>query len=379
MHLTLSIAGHGHHDAAWRVSTLPTTPSGLPRYDALVRQAQAGLLDGVFMLPSSRLIGGGTSPAALDAIAPDTLPLIGTLVAQTTHIGLGASVDMAHTEPFHTARAFAVLDNLSSGRAAWHVDLRLPAQGDPDFGHRLALAPRVHYERAEEYIGVAMRLWDSWEEGAVVADKAAGIFADDSKIHPIHHSGTHFTVRGPLTAVRPVQGHPVIVVSDMSAAGRRVAARFADVFLGTCGSIEEAAALAQDLRDQAEAHGRQRRALRILLSVFPVLADTVAAARDRAATLDAMLDTQARPAAGHRFIGTPEGCSDLMAAWFAAGVCDGFNLAPAVAPQDMGWLVDGVVPLLQKRGLFRTAYRGATMREHLDLPRPINSFSRDFA
>jgi alkanesulfonate monooxygenase SsuD/methylene tetrahydromethanopterin reductase-like flavin-dependent oxidoreductase (luciferase family) len=367
MHLTLSLAGYGRHAAAWRVSSLAGQSGALPRYDAVIAQAQAALFDGVFL----------ASRRGADALQPDTLPMLGTLVAQTSHIGLGATVDIAHTEPFHTARAFAVLDNLSSGRTAWLLDLAVPAAGDPDFAHRPALDAEAHHARAEEYIGVAMRLWDSWEQDAVVVDKTAGIFADDSKIHPIHHRGTHFTVRGPLTAVRPVQGHPVTVVGDMSAAGQRIAARFADVFIASCASIDEAVALTSGLRAQAETHGRNPRALRILVDLVPVLAETTAAARDREATLDSMLDPQAPRDDTLRFVGTPEGCADFMAEWHAAGACDGFNLAPAVLPEDIGSLTEGLVPLLQKRGLFRTGYAAATLRDHLGLPAPVNSFSAE--
>ncbi|MET0211137.1 MAG: LLM class flavin-dependent oxidoreductase, partial [Burkholderiaceae bacterium] len=203
MHLTLSLAGQGYHAAALAASSSAAAGAdSVPSYRSLVQKAQAAGFDSVFM----------TAPPAGSA-APhlDTMPLLGTLVAPTGRIGLGATVDVAHTEPFHTARAFAVLDNLSGGRTAWLVDLSLPPPGDADFAHRPVLDAAAHYQRAEEYIEVAMKLWDSWEDDAVVTDKAAGVFADDRRIHPIHHRGTHFTVRGPLTAVRPLQGHPVLV------------------------------------------------------------------------------------------------------------------------------------------------------------------------
>jgi alkanesulfonate monooxygenase SsuD/methylene tetrahydromethanopterin reductase-like flavin-dependent oxidoreductase (luciferase family) len=212
----------------------------------------------------------------------------------------------------------------------------------------------------------------------VVVDKAAGIFADADKIHAIHHVGTHFSVRGPLTAVRPVQGHPVIVVSDMSAPGQHLAAGFADIFVASCQSLDQATALANDLRGQAVRRGRAPGALRILATISPILAGSNAEAQARAARLDALLGTDGDASTampGLRFVGTAEGLCELMAAWHAAGACDGFNLAPAVLQDDLGQLIDGVIPRLQQRGLFRTEYGSATLREHLALPRPLNSFS----
>jgi alkanesulfonate monooxygenase SsuD/methylene tetrahydromethanopterin reductase-like flavin-dependent oxidoreductase (luciferase family) len=377
MYLTLSISGYGHHAASWRLSSLAAQAQPLPRYDALTLQAQAGLLDGIFFVPPPG--AGSLSPGATDTLQPDAMPLIGSLVAHTSHIGLGASVYMAHTEPFHTARAFAVLDNLSAGRTAWLVDLEGAAQHEANFGHATqAPSADAHYERAEEYITVAMKLWDSWEDGAVVADKPAGMFADQDKIHPIHHTGTHFTVRGPLTAVRPIQGHPVIVMDDMSQSGRRLAAGFADVFLGRCETLEEATGLVQDLRRQTEASGRSPQALRILMTICPILAESDAAAQTREALLDSLTEDTAAMTAP-RFVGTAEGFCDFMAAWCQAGACDGFNIVPPVLPDDVDILVGAVIPLLQERGLFRTSYDGSTMREHLGLARPLSRFSQRIA
>ncbi|GAA5236509.1 LLM class flavin-dependent oxidoreductase [Verticiella sediminum] len=377
MHLTLSIAGHGHHPAAWRVSSPAAQAGGLPRYDAPALRAQAGLLDAVFFVPPARdeVPGDGAS----DTLNPDALPLIGSLVARTGHLGLGASVPVAYTEPFHTARAFSVLDNLSAGRAAWLVDLRGAGRADPRHAHVAQLDAQGHYERAREYIEVAMQLWDSWEDEAVVADKAAGVYADSDRIHPIHHAGKYFTVRGPLTAVRPRQGHPVIVMDDMSEQGRGLAAAFADVVLASCGAPGEAAALAADLRSRAAACGRTAGSPRVLATVSPILAGSDEAAAERARQLDALAGPDAPGLPGLRYVGTPAGLADLMAEWHAVGACDGFNVAPPVLAEDLDTLAGAVLPLLQQRGLFRTAYEGASLREHLGLARPLNRYSRKAA
>jgi len=372
MHITLSVSGHGHHPAAWRVSALARGPGRVPRYDALVRRAEEGKLDGVLFLPApggpERLMDGRS-----DAIQLDPMPLIGSLVARTDRIGLGASVYMAHTQPFHTARAFAVLDNLSSGRTAWVVDLEGQDQQEEDFGHAGPVPERAaRYQRAEEYIAVAGKLWDSWEDGAVVADKASGIFADSSKIHPINHVGRHFSVRGPLTAIRPIQGHPVVIMRDCSPEGLRLAAASADVFLvDAMGSAD----VRRALREMAASQGRAAGAPKILLNISPLLDISGQAARERAAALDAMADPRMMPGLSSRFVGTPADFADHLAALKAATGCDGFNILPAVLPDDAEQLVAEVLPLLRQRGLFRASYAGRTLREHLALPRPTSIFA----
>ena len=179
---------------------LPVTP---PMHLALSLAGQPGAATPAECTAIAQHAGlHGLACVLLGSPAGDMVTLLGGLVAPTLGVGLGARLDVDHTEPFHTARAFAVLDNLSSGRTAWWLNLRPPVAGNGRYGHRPVLDTSAHYARAEEYIHVVLRLWDSWEHDAVVVDKAAGLFADARKIHPIHHRGVHFQVRGPLTAVR---------------------------------------------------------------------------------------------------------------------------------------------------------------------------------
>jgi alkanesulfonate monooxygenase SsuD/methylene tetrahydromethanopterin reductase-like flavin-dependent oxidoreductase (luciferase family) len=370
MKLTLSLSGHGQHPAAWRVSALARGPGQVPRYEGVVRAAEQAELDAVLFVPPAggpdRLLAGDG-----DAIQIDTMPLIASLIARTDRIGLGATVYMAHTQPFHTARAFAVMDNLSAGRTAWLVDAEGADQQEADFGHAGHPGRAARYARAAEYIEVACKLWDSWEDGAVVADKEAGLFADSTRIHPIHHAGPHFQVRGPLTAVRPIQGHPVIVMRDASPEGLALAARFAHLFL------TDDAATVRPLRTAAT--GREPASLRILLNMAVVLAPTAEAAEARAerldAQLDAMRDPGPLPGPAQRFVGTPQGLADRLVALKEAAGCDGFNILPAVLPDDATAFGTAVVPLLQQRGCRPPQLPGSTLREHLGLPRPVSVFA----
>jgi alkanesulfonate monooxygenase SsuD/methylene tetrahydromethanopterin reductase-like flavin-dependent oxidoreductase (luciferase family) len=236
---------------------------------------------------------------------------------------------------------------------------------------------------------VVKRLWDSWQDDTIIADKASGIFAHGTRVHRIDHAGDYFTVRGPLTALRPRQGRPVIVQWDMSAEGLALAATTADVFLASCHSLEEALAFSARLRAATAAAGRDPAALRILLNVMPILAATASAAQDRAAMLDAAVTPALAEAllaeagavdlaavltsrSGLRFIGTAATLAEQMAAWVVAGACDGWNLRPAVLPDDLDLLLGEVAPALQRAGQLRQGYAGATLREHLGLARPVN-------
>ncbi len=366
MHLTLSLAGHGFHPAAWRVSTLPNGPGLLPDYRALAAQAEAATLDAIFF-PPAPLPPDAWQAGALESLAPDPLPRLASLIARTTRIGLGGSVYLGHTEPFHTARAFAVMDGLSAGRTAMLADTIGADQQPADFAHH-PLAAAQAYPRAAEYLDIVAKLWESWEPDAVLADKPSGHYADGMKVHRIDHAGTFFRVRGPLTAVRAPQGRPVLVQWDTSAAGLTLAARTAEVFLTRCQTQVEATTFATQLRQRAQALGRPAAALRILAEVMPILAASAEEATARAAALDALAPPA--PDAPPRFVGTPAAFAAYLLGWQAAGACDGFNILPAVLPDDATVLAEAVVPLLRAQGAFRTAYAGTMLRAHFRLPQP---------
>ncbi len=366
MHITLSLAGHGAHPAAWRVSSLPRGPGLLPDWRPMVAMAEAAALDAVFFGPWPQP-PGALADHALEVLMPDPLPIIASLIPRSSRIGLGGSVYIAHTEPFHTARAFAVMDNLSDGRTALLADTQGADQQPGDFAHAPRPADQA-YGRAAEYLEVVARLWESWEADAILADKPSGHYADGMRVHRIDHAGRFFTVRGPLTAIRPPQGRPVLVMRDASPAGLELAAASAELFLARCASLEEARECRTALLARAAALGRPAGALRILMEFMPVLAATTHAAARRLEELDALAEPpeDAAPC----FLGTPADLAQRMLAWQAAGACDGFNLLPALLPNDLGLICQGVVPALVREGRFRAGYTGRTLRDHLGLPAP---------
>jgi N-acetyl-S-(2-succino)cysteine monooxygenase len=360
MHLTVSLTGGGFHPAAWRMSRLSPVPDAAA-IQAMARTAERGGLDAI-------LLG---LPAA-NAIRLDPLPLLGSLIAVTRRIGLGASWTIDYTEPYNVARVFATLDHLSYGRTAWIArmfdDIPLEARiGRPNGLDDLP----AYCQRAGEFIDVVRKLLDSWEDEGFALDKASGMFADPERVHAINHSGPYFTVRGPLNVPRPPQGIPVLILSDpVHLTGRRFVAATADVVLTDRGSSREAADRYQELRALAE--DQSSVAPRIFANINFVLGETEPEAQNRIEALDVF---SARGSDKMWFAGTPEQLAELFATWQQRGACDGFNLLPAVLPDDLDRFVDAVVPLLRRRGMVRADYDGETLREHLGLSRPISQYT----
>ena len=293
------------------------------------------------------------------------------------------------------------------------------------------------YARAAEFVDVAQRLWDSWEDGAVLANKASGRYTDPSRIHALGHSATHFKVAGPLTVPRPPQGYPVLVQAGASDTGKRFAASVAEVIFTSHPSRESAVAFRRDMHALLAELGRVPGSLKIMTAVTPIIGVTRDAAQalqreldglipsalaisklqgylegfdlsaldpdslfptlpddmiqGRNSTRDRVVDMAARErltiaqvaqrvAAGRTSrtaVGTAEDIADELDTWFADGAADGFVISPPFLPGGLDDFVDQIVPILQARGTFRKAYEGRTLRDNLGLARPANRFDTD--
>ena len=354
MHLLASLAAHGWHPAAWRVSGQPGFGGGAPFVRA-AQVAERGGFDAVLVgLPTASRAARATGK--VDGLHLDPLPLMGLLIGATRHIGLCGYWPADVAEPFHVARVFATLDHLSGGRTGWIAGLGGPAELAGRFQRAdLALSDADASARFVELVDVARRLWDSWEDKGFVVDQASGTFAASEHVHPIEHAGRFFTVRGPLNVPRPVQGQPVILHRDMPAA-----AAGAEVVLA------EPATMAEAKAGRAKWQSLSPK-VRYVVRLEVILGETAA---KRAADLDAMV-TDSRP----RFVGTPEQLAAHFAEWHTAGACDGFDVLPGVMPVDLDLFVDEVVPRLRARGLRPKGYDRRTLREHLGLERPLSRFA----
>lgn len=394
----------------------------------VARIAEAAKLDAVFLADNAS-IADQIDFRPITALEPTVL--LASIAAATTHIGVIGTASTSYNEPYNIARRFATLDHVSAGRAGWNIVTTADAGSAQNFGLDAVPDHGRRYARASEFADVVKALWDSWADDAFVGDKASGVFADVSRIQPIAHRGEFFQVQGPLNLPRTPQGRPVLIQAGASADGRELAARHAEAVFSASQSFEESLAYGRELKSRAAALGRGPDAVKVLAGLTTVIAGTEAEALRRRDELVALIpwryslkrlagtlgisadrlqldrrlpDDLPLPAqgqgnhtfflatlaharrhgstvrqlihelaggGGHRVIvGTPEQVADDIERWFRGGAADGFNLMPDALPDGLEAFTEGVVPILQRRGLFRTEYQGTTLRDHLGLARP---------
>ncbi|WP_289138020.1 LLM class flavin-dependent oxidoreductase [uncultured Brevibacillus sp.] len=434
-HLKIGVflAGTGHHVASWRHPHAQTDGSmNLAYFQQLAKTAERGKLDMLF-LADSLSISPDSHPNVLARFEPFTL--LTALAAVTAKIGLAATASTTYSEPFHIARQFASLDHLSNGRAAWNVVTSSIESTALNFSGEKHPEHSLRYQRAEEFVEVVKGLWDSWEDDALIRHQESGVFFDPAKLHELQHRGEFFSVRGPLNIARPPQGHPVIIQAGSSEPGQHLAARTAEVIFTAQNNLPDAQAFYQSVKTKVVSYGRSPDEVSIMPGIFPILGDTEEVAQAKFQELQELIppsvglkilssylggfDLTPYPLDGplpdidipetnavksrfelvlnlarreklnirqlyqyiagsrghHIFVGTPAQLADKMEEWFLQKGCDGFNLMPPLLPEGLDVFVDEVVPLLQKRGLFRTEYVGNTLREHLGLLRPANRYT----
>ncbi|MGW1147693.1 LLM class flavin-dependent oxidoreductase [Streptomyces sp. NPDC002454] len=327
-------------------------------YAELVRLAERGALDFVTLGDSFARPG------------PDALAVLAHVAPLTARVGLVPTVTTTHTEPFHVQAAVASLDWVSRGRAGWRPEVSTGEGEARLFGRREAAHAHHLWQEATEVAEVSRRLWDSWEDDAEIRSVATGRFVDRAKLHHVDFQGASFSVKGPSIVPRPPQGHPVIVVDATEPAARDTAARHAEVALIRAVGPEQSEELGDELRAAAAAHGRDPDGLRVLAALTVDLGEGERAAEPGHG------GGGPRPSPrGPLYRGGPVDLADLLATWHGRGAVDGFHLTPLEPRRDLERLVNGTVPLLQHRALFRTFYPGSTLREHLGLARPANRYA----
>ncbi|MFJ8822240.1 LLM class flavin-dependent oxidoreductase [Streptomyces sp. NPDC102467] len=335
---------------------LPGTYDAEP-YLQLARFAEHGALDFVTLHDS------------FGAAGLDSLSVLSRVVPRTSRIGLVPTVTTTHTEPFHVQAAVATLDWVSRGRAGWRPDVSLGDDEARLFGRKHAAAPADLWQEAGEVVDAARHLWDSWEDDAEIRDAATGRFVDRDKLHHVDFEGRTFSVRGPSIVPRPPQGNPVVVVDATRPYAYDVAARHADVALVGVADPAQLADVRAGLRRRAVEHGRDPDTLRVLAALRIDLGGGEHAAQPGHG--GGPLPTEDGPL----YRGGPVDLAELITDWHRSGTADGFHLTPLDPRRDLERLVNGTVPLLQHRALFRTFYPGSTLREHLGLARPTNRFA----
>ena len=395
LHLAVALDGAGWHPAAWREpDARPDRLLTASYWTGLAQQAESGLLDFVTIEDSLDLQSDehfrrdertDRVRGRLDAvlIAARTAPA-------TRHLGFVPTAVTTHTEPFHVSKAIATLDYVSGGRAGVRVQIAGRTDTAAHFGRREipplsaerlgdpAVQRQVaeHFDEAADYIEVLRRLWDSWEDDAEIRDAATGRFIDREKLHYIDFEGRWFSVRGPSITPRPPQGQPVVAALGHAAVPYRLIARSADVGFVTPRDRASAAGIVAEIRAGRTLAGRQDETLHVFGDLVVFLDDRAATAQGRRERLDELAGVPYSSDA-HIFTGTAAELADLLLDWREAGLT-GFRLRPAALPHDLAQITGALVPELQRRGAFRTAYPagGGTLRALLGLSRPANRYSR---
>jgi N-acetyl-S-(2-succino)cysteine monooxygenase len=422
-HFTVFLTGVGYHESAWKLAD-PADLAVSAQFGVLERAAltaERGLLDAVFFAdsPGLEIFRARYFPQ----VGFDPLELLAALSRTTTRIGLISTASTTYSAPYDLARRFSTIDHLSSGRAGWNIVTTRYAGAAGNFGLAAHPDPADRYARAEEFIDVVTRLWDSWDANAVVADQEKGIWADTDLIKPVDFHGRFFDVSGALTLPRSPQGRPAFAQAGSSGPGIELAGKSADLVFAAQPDIPSGRRFRESIRSAVRRHGRDPDDVLVLPGVAFVLGSTEAEARALRADLEDRVDpefrwrnlahnagldaalidpdqplTEAAIAAAARtsrtddvvrrgretgktfrqvadeltglpggleFTGTPEQLADLIEAWLAEGASDGFTLQPTTLPGSLERFTDHVVPILQARGLHRTEYTATTLRGHL--------------
>jgi alkanesulfonate monooxygenase SsuD/methylene tetrahydromethanopterin reductase-like flavin-dependent oxidoreductase (luciferase family) len=378
LHLAVALDGAGWHPAAWREpDARPADLFTAGYWVDLVREAQAGLLDLVTfeddlaLQSTDRFADDGRTDRVRGRL--DAVQVAARVAPLTEGIGLVPTAVVTHTEPFHLSKAIATLDYVSTGRAGVRVKVASSPHVAGHFGRRSELALEDLFAEAADWVEVVRRLWDSWEDDAEIRDVATGRFVDRGKVHYIDFAGRFFSVKGPSITPRPPQGQPVVAALAHQALPYELVGRSTDLGFVTPVDAADAARIVDEVRAAQAAAGRAAETVHVFGDVVVHLDGDAAAAGARRARLDETAGEEHRSDA-LVFAGTPAQLADLLEQWAAAGLT-GFRLRPATLPHDLAQITRGVVPELQRRGLFRTAYEAATLRGLLGLPRPANRYA----
>jgi FMN-dependent oxidoreductase (nitrilotriacetate monooxygenase family) len=435
LHLAVAVygvGGPGQH-GLWKDPRVPKNASiDIGYYIKTAQLAEQALFDALFIV-DSQFINPTYPSHYLNRLEP--LTLLSAVATHTTRIGLVGTASSTYNSPFNLARRFASLDLISGGRAGWNVVTSFDTGTSKNYGLEEHLDYATRYGRALEAVQVIRGLWDSYEDDAFVADTERNVFLDPDRLHALDHAGEHFSVAGPLNISRSAQGQPVIFQAGVSEDGRNLAANVAEGIYAPGGTLAEAQAYFADIKRRAAALGRDPDHVVIFTGASPVVGGTddeaarlsreiyeadndfgrklgflgrafgaydfsqhdldapfpdvahlaekggrtrglelVQRAREQGLTLRQVVEevTEYHPSP---FTGAPDTVADAIADWFEAEAADGLNLRFRTL-EDLERFAGDVVPLLTKRGVFRSAYEGDTLRSHLGLPVPVNRYTR---
>jgi len=420
--------------ASWRHPEARTDTCSPDYYQHIARVLEAGLFDMAFFddrLAMPDMYAGDhaeTVRHGIRCVKMDPVACLMTMAAATERLGLGATCSTTYYEPFHVARLFQTVDLMTRGRAAWNVVTSVNDNEARNMGRDGVIEHDTRYDRADEFMEVVLGHWDSWEDDAIVVDRKNNLYARPEKVRRIDYRGEFLRSRGPFTVPRSPQGHPVLIQAGQSGRGRAFGARWGEVIFTNFHSRKTGRKTYAEMKAEAARLGRNPDHMKIVTVAYPVTAATLAEAEDKRAAYDKLpndmdqllllsealnfdfatkgldepftaaeiegiqgmqnmrdrvlatgvknptvrdfMKITGRGLLSNAWVGGPKEIADMFEDWFSAPACDGFVIAPSWQPGTFEDFVKHVVPELQRRGVYRKQYDGATLRDHLGLPRP---------
>lgn len=427
----------GDYRFSWRHPAAPGKEIyTLKYYAGLARKAEAAVLDNIFI--ADHVAIWNSVPSGIPHYANlrlEPITLLAALAAVTEDIGLMATASTSYNEPYNLARYFASLDFLSQGRASWNVVTSWLPEEAANYGKEQVPVHNERYQRAAEFIEVVRKLWDSWEDDAVLIDKQGGFFAQPEKVHQLDHQGKFFKVQGPLNLPRPPQGHPIVVQAGSSEAGKQLAAQQADIHFVFMSDIEKGLAYRADMNARLRQIGRDPTDFKILGGVLPVVVNSPEEKEQRQNLIEGLMNDQMaldllgtylrmdlseydpdaslpplpdeqgfdglrtalqiirgydadltvlqlgrlllQSSDSWLVIGSAEEVAETLSKGFQSGAVDGYNLMFPFLPVDFDNFIEQVAPLLKARGVMKKTYLPGTLRKKLGLPSVPNQFTRE--
>ncbi len=420
--------GNGSGVQGWGEKGYPhgydwTSPA---HFQDMARQLERGCID--FILPEDSAMVpdqyGGTSEIYLRdaAFAPkfDPAALVPYIAMATSRIGIIPTLSTVYYPPFLLARLTSTLDHFTKGRLGWNVVTSTSDLGARNYGLDGLPEHDLRYDMADEFLELCTKLWESWDVDAIVADEATGVFADHTKVHRLDFEGKWYRSQGPLNLPRSPQGRPVLAQAGNSGRGREFAAHHAEVIMGQVSGSDAMKAFRNDIHERAAAYGRSPAEIKVLFLASPKIFDTrdeadaylrsmhsvadhdviaslarvgaitgvdfsrypldeplpeeittngnqstLASVRSGGATVREIGLRWGHYADPDPMVGTAEEVADHMGELMDAVGGDGFLLVGSLRPRYVIDIVDGLIPALQRRGLVRTEYGHAHLRDNL--------------